>query len=190
MIIVNNINNFFKNSAIVFVDSRINGKNIVKSNDLVFFVDDKKRIQSINVLNSDKYNLNNKKFYTTYLNSLDLIKNEAEKNGLVFEFSQKFIYVKITKRIEHPKSNKLFIITVNDGNKEFDLVTNTLDSEVGKVVVMALPGSVTFAGTKVLNGKIMDIESPGMLAGYKTLSINKEGLIFGDESQIGKDFII
>lgn len=34
----------------------------------------------------------------------------------------------------------------------------------------------------------MDVDSYGMLTGYKTLGIDKEGLIFGDSSEKGKDF--
>ncbi|QGZ97958.1 hypothetical protein GE118_04100 [Mycoplasma sp. NEAQ87857] len=190
MILVNNINETFKNTAIILVDSRINATNQVKWNDLIFFVDKENNVESINVLDSAKYNLNlDKKFYSlddsTYVN----ISQIASDLGLKIKNEPKFIYGEVLSRETHPKSQKLFVLQVKiNDNQTIQIVTNTLDSTVGSVLVLALPGSFTFKGMRIIENKVLNVDSFGMLTGYQTLGIDKEGLIFGTHTDIGKDF--
>ncbi|SYV97987.1 phenylalanyl-tRNA synthetase subunit beta [Mycoplasmopsis edwardii] len=189
MIIVNNISNFYKNSSIIFVNSEVKSERQITMNDLVFFVNSKNEVHSINIQNNDKYGIKNKKYYIEDLNNLSEVLKVIKENNLVVNDSKKFVYKKITKRREHPESNKLFIITLFDGEKEVEIVTNTLDSLEGKVIVVANLGATTFDGTEILKGKVMGVESPGMVVSYKTLGLENEGLIFGSEDEIGKEFI-
>lgn len=190
MIIINNINKHFAGNSLISVDTTLIVSKIIEIEDLVFFVDKNNYVKSINVLSNLKYGIKEKKFYTANLDELDLIKRAALDNNLIIKDKPKFIYVEILKREIHPKSNKLFVLTVTDLQREFQIVTNTLDSLEGRVLVCALPGSLTSSGLEILPGKVMDIESNGMVVGYKTLSFDKEGLIFGTKENIGKEFII
>lgn len=49
-------------------------------------------------------------------------------------------------------------------------------------------GSTTFSGKDILEGKVLDINSPGMVVSYRTLGINRDGLIFGTKDDIGEEF--
>ncbi|MHA3796204.1 TyrS-associated PheT N-terminal domain-related protein TapR [Mycoplasma sp. VS31B] len=190
MILFNNLDKVFKNTAVLFVDSKVKKVHQIKSEDLVFFVDENNKVSSINVLDNAKYYIpKDIKFGYINSDSEDLITKKAKELNLEISSEQKFIYGLIKERKQHPKSERLFVLQVEVGNGQvIQLVTNTLDSQEGKVVVLALPGSVTKAGTDVLEGEIMGVKSYGMLTGYQTLGFDKEGLIFGDESLIGKDF--
>ncbi|WLP85485.1 TyrS-associated PheT N-terminal domain-related protein TapR [Mycoplasma seminis] len=190
MILFNNLNKTFTNTSVIFVDSRIKKTNQIAKDDLVFFVDENHNISSINVLDNNKYYISDEtKFGYITSKTLDLIQQKANELNLILSNEPKFIYGLIKERKAHPKSERLFVLQVHiSPEKEIQLVTNTLDSQEGKVVVLALPGSVTKAGTDVVAGEIMGVKSYGMLTGYQTLGFDKEGLIFGDASLIGKDF--
>ncbi|WP_322961490.1 TyrS-associated PheT N-terminal domain-related protein TapR [Mycoplasmopsis cynos] len=188
MIIINNISDFFDNSAIIFVNSKIKKEKTIILNDLVFFIDSLNKINSINILNAKKYLIKNKKFYVDKIENYALIKQIANENNLIFDVPKKFVYAEIKARKTHPKSEKLFVLNLFDGTSIFDIVTNTLETEQGRVIVIALPGSTTFSGKDILEGKVLDINSPGMVVSYRTLGINKDGLIFGTKDDIGKEF--
>ncbi|MFV8418265.1 TyrS-associated PheT N-terminal domain-related protein TapR [Mycoplasma sp. VS299A] len=190
MILFNNLDKVFKNTSVLFVDSRIKKVHQIKHEDLVFFVDDNNKVASINVLNNTKYYIpEDVKFGYLPQAGEDLIFGMAKELNLELAHDQKFIYGLIQERKAHPKSERLFVLKVQiSPDSTIQLVTNTLDSQEGKVVVLALPGSTTFAGTDVLSGEMLNVASEGMLTGYKTLGLEGEGLIFGQVSQIGKDF--
>ncbi|SJZ54095.1 TyrS-associated PheT N-terminal domain-related protein TapR [Mycoplasmopsis verecunda] len=192
MILFNNLDKFFKNTSVIFVDSRVKKDNKITVDDLVFFVDKDNNISSINVLDNNKYLISNdSKFGTLNFESINKIEIAASKAGLKISNEPKFIYGLIKTRSAHPKSERLFVLEVliND-EKTIQIVTNTLDSHEGKVVVLALPGATTFAGTDILSGEMLGVKSEGMLTGYRTLGIDKDGLIFGTENEIGKDFVL
>ncbi|MFV8479676.1 TyrS-associated PheT N-terminal domain-related protein TapR [Mycoplasma sp. T193] len=190
MILFNNLDKVFKNTSVLFVDSRIKKVQQIKHEDLVFFVDEHNKVASINVLNNTKYYIpEDVKFGYLPQAGEDLIFAMAKELNLEISHDQKFIYGLIQERKAHPKSERLFVLKVQiRPEKSIQLVTNTLDSQEGKIVVLALPGSTTFAGTDVLSGEMLNIASESMLTGYKTLGLEGDGLIFGEISQIGKDF--
>ncbi|WP_416756313.1 TyrS-associated PheT N-terminal domain-related protein TapR [Mycoplasma aquilae ATCC BAA-1896] len=190
MILFNNLDKVFKNTSVLFVDSRIQKVHQIKHEDLVFFVDQDNKVASINVLNNAKYYIpEDVKFGYLPQAGEDLILAMAKELNLELVHDQKFIYGLIQERKAHPKSERLFVLKVQiSPDSSIQLVTNTLDSQEGKVVVLALPGSTTLAGTDVLSGEMLNVASQGMLTGYKTLGLEGEGLIFGQVSQIGKDF--
>lgn len=178
--------------SVVFVDSRVkNNKKIIdQKNNMVFFVDEENNVNSINVFNKHFANPKNHLLFSLNDEEVSFLQQCATENGLKISNDPKFVYVQIKKREVHPKSEKLFVLTVFDGVRDIQIVTNTLESTEGKVLVMAKPGSFTFKGDSVVLGKLMDVESEGMLTGYKTLGLEGEGLIFGTNEQIGKDFVI
>ncbi|WP_406614149.1 TyrS-associated PheT N-terminal domain-related protein TapR [Mycoplasma corogypsi] len=190
MLIANNLDKKFKNNSIVFVDCKVAPTKTVNAENAIFLVNDKNEVHSINVLNNDAFGLSlNNKFYGLSHTQTQTLSKLAESLGLVLKNEPKFIYAKVISREVHPKSDKLFVLQMDKGDgKLIQLVTNTLDSEQGKVLVMALPGSTTFSGLEIKTGKVMDVDSFGMLTGYKTLGVEKEGLIFGTNELIGKDY--
>ncbi|QNM93950.1 hypothetical protein H9M94_01605 [Mycoplasma sp. Pen4] len=190
MIVFNNLNNAFKNTSIIFIDAQVKTTKFVGNNDLLFLVDDNNKVGSVNVLNNEIFNIDPNSKYGA-LNQLqkDILTQRASDLGLTISDEPKFIYGKIIARDNHPKSEKLFVLQIEIAqDKAIQLVTNTLDSEVNKVVVLALPGSTTFAGTNVLSGELLGVKSFGMLTGHRTLDFDKDGLIFGTDDKIGKDF--
>ncbi|MBU4693074.1 hypothetical protein KQ876_02495 [Mycoplasma sp. CSL7491-lung] len=190
MIICNVLNENFANTSIVFVNSNIKKINKIYGDKIVFFVDENKNVSSINILDNKKYFIeNNNKFFRLSSEQINIIKDEANKLGLVIKPIKMFQYGKILKRIIHEKSNKLFVLEVNfNEEKTTQIITNTLDTLEGKVCVFARIGATTFSGLEILSGKVMNIESNGMVTSYKTLGIERDGLIFGDETQVGQEF--
>ncbi|RIV16740.1 TyrS-associated PheT N-terminal domain-related protein TapR [Mycoplasmopsis gallopavonis] len=192
MLIANNLNDFFNQITLVFVDSQIKSTKQIQTDKAIFFVDDLNNVESINILDSAAFKLSNdKKFYSLNNEQTKLILDAANELNLNLNSEPKFVYAKVLERIVHPKSEKLFVLKLLIdplNNTQIQVVTNTLDSQEGKVLVVALPGSTVFSGLKILKGKMMDVESNGMLTGYQTLGKTGEGLIFGDENQIGKEF--
>ncbi|MBN4083473.1 hypothetical protein JXZ92_01385 [Mycoplasma sp. CSL10137] len=190
MIICNVLNENFANTSIVFVNSNIKKINKIYGDKIVFFVDENKNVSSINILDNKKYFIeNNNKFFRLSSEQINIIKDEANKLGLVIKPIKMFQYGKILKRTIHEKSNKLFVLEVNfNEEKTTQIITNTLDTLEGKVCVFARIGATTFSGLEILSGKVMNIESNGMVTSYKTLGIERDGLIFGDETQVGQEF--
>ncbi|UUM20453.1 hypothetical protein NPA13_00265 [Mycoplasma sp. 2045] len=192
MILFNNLDKSFSNVSIIFVDSRVSKTQKIQLDNMIIFSDDNKKIHSINLLDNKLLDIEpSSKFGALNAEQIAKLSSVLVKNGFALENEPKIIYGLITKRENHPKSEKLFVLEVlinKETNEHIQLVTNTLDSQEGKVVVLSLPGSTVFSGLEVLEGEMLNVKSYGMLSGYRTLGIDREGLIFGTSEQIGKDF--
>ncbi|WP_027121427.1 TyrS-associated PheT N-terminal domain-related protein TapR [Mycoplasma leonicaptivi] len=192
MILVNNLDKMFKNTSIIYVDCEVKIVEKIEQNDLVFFVDQNKNIHSINVLDNAKYQIkNDKKFYSEKVENLTELLNVVQCLNLNLNVKKMFVYGEILDRQNHPSSDKLFVLSVKIAdNTNVQIVTNTLDSQIGKTLVVGLPGATTFAGLEILPNQLLNVDSYGMLCGYQTLGINKEGLIFSDNNKVGEEFVI
>ncbi|MCU9934046.1 hypothetical protein NW739_02470 [Mycoplasmopsis felis] len=190
MIICNNLNKNFPNNSIIYVDCQVQITKRIELTNLVIFADDNNKINSINLLDNSILNIDNdKKYFTLDDNQISILIENLKQEHLIIENKPKLIYGTIIQRTKHPKSDNLFILSIDiNKNEPIQIVTNTLDSQENKTLVLALPGTVVFNGSEILKNKVMDVDSYGMLTGYKTLGIDKEGLIFGDSSEKGKDF--
>ncbi|MEE3928130.1 hypothetical protein V2E24_00880 [Mycoplasmopsis ciconiae] len=195
MIITFKLDENFKDSLMAVFNPSIQTKNYLKKGDFTVYFDDKNNVNSVLVNNYNNYFKDIKRNYQSLNNSdkqvlLEVIKNNF--SDLIFNDTNKFIYGKIIKRAPHPKSDKLFVIdllTNKDTNTSVQLVTNTLDSLEGRVVVFSQINSITASSLVVLDGEVMSVKSPGMLVGYNSMGYpEKDGLIFGDDSQIGQEF--
>lgn len=195
MILVYTLKNNFTNMAILSVNSSIVIKREIRLRDFYIFCDDDFNVHSINVLNAKKYKIElNKTFYVLDSKKWSSIKKQLleKKNNFLFSDFIKFQYGKILKREQHPKSKKLFLVTILKNKNDYEtvtLVTNTLDSTEDKVIVFANKGSITALGLPILENEIMGIKSVGMLVSYESLGLKGNTLIFGDENAIGKEFI-
>ncbi|WP_322910781.1 TyrS-associated PheT N-terminal domain-related protein TapR [Mycoplasmopsis felis] len=190
MIICNNLNKNFPNNSIIYVDSQVQITKRIELTNLVIFADDNNKINSINLLDNSILNIDNdKKYFALDDNQISILIENLKQEHLIIEDNPKLIYGTIIQRTKHPKSDNLFILSIDiNKNEPIQIITNTLDSQENKTLVLALPGTVVFNGSEILKNKVMDVDSYGMLTGYKTLGIDKEGLIFGDSSEKGKDF--
>ncbi|TDV24268.1 tRNA-binding protein [Mycoplasmopsis mustelae] len=190
MIICNNLNTFFKNTSVIFVDCTFKPTKKIQIDDFLFFVDEKNNVVSINLLNNKALNISEtQKFFALNSKQKQKLFDITIKNNLKISDKPKFIYGKILSRFPHPKSEKLFVLSVDiKQSNPIQIITNTLDSLPEKIVVLALPGSTTYDGTKILEGKLLDLDSYGMLTGYNTLGLKGDGLIFGKINDMGKDF--
>ncbi|WP_322935248.1 hypothetical protein RRG40_01360 [Mycoplasmopsis felis] len=190
MIICNNLNKNFPNNSIIYVDCQVQITKRIELTNLVIFADDNNKINSINLLDNSILNIDNdKKYFALNDNQISILIKNLKQEHLIIEDNPKLIYGTIIKRTKHDKSDNLFVLSVDiNKNEPIQIVTNSLDSQENKTLVLALPGTVVFNGSEILKNKVMDVDSYGMLTGYKTLGIDKEGLIFGDSSEKGKDF--
>ncbi|WP_435130070.1 TyrS-associated PheT N-terminal domain-related protein TapR [Mycoplasma sp. 6243] len=190
MIICNNLNKFFSNTSIIFVDAKVVINKQIRTQNAIFFIDSQNNVNSINLLDNKLLDIKeNQSYFTLNTEQKSILMQIAKTEGLVIKDEQKFIYGEIIERNNHPNSDKLYILKINiNKDKLIQIVTNTADSQVGKIVVLALPGTVINDGSAVLLSKLLDVESFGMLSGYKSLGLNGDGLIFGTKNDIGKDF--
>ncbi|APJ38280.1 TyrS-associated PheT N-terminal domain-related protein TapR [Mycoplasmopsis pullorum] len=192
MLLGRNIYKNFDKTTIIVVDASLNVTNKIEADDIVIFYDKNNCVASIVLNNCDYFRNTNKTFYTLNNEQFEYISDLVKKinSDLIINNTVKFQYGKITKRTQHPKSDKLFIIDIFNGEKTITLVTNTLDSQEDKVVVFAHIGAQTFSGIDVKMSELIGVKSPGMLVGYNSLGLSGEGLIFGDDSLIGQEFQI
>ncbi|WP_025755093.1 TyrS-associated PheT N-terminal domain-related protein TapR [Mycoplasmopsis cricetuli] len=191
MILLHKLSGQFSNCSILTLNSKVKVTKQIEIDELVFFVDNENRVHSINIFDERVLNFSKNKPFQSISGILEkkLIDNFSKKySQFKFESSKKFVYGEILSRNIHPKSDKLFVLEIDIKSKKIQIVTNTLDSQVGKTVVLGLEGSITASGMNILNGKILDIDSHGMLISYQTLGFAKKGLIFGEKIQVGKDF--
>ncbi|UUM19990.1 MULTISPECIES: TyrS-associated PheT N-terminal domain-related protein TapR [unclassified Mycoplasma] len=190
MILVHKLSDQFSNCAILTIDTSIKPTKQIKSDNYLFFVDENNKVNSINVFNNESLlNSSNKAFFALDEQESLKIKKIAHDLNLQINDGKKFVYAQIIKRNVHPKSDKLFVLTLFDNSKEFQVVTNTLDSIQGKIVAVALPGSINANGLEILDGSMLDVKSNGMLIGYASLGLQDQGLVFGDEKNIGEEVI-
>ncbi len=104
--------------------------------------------------------------------------------------SSKFIVGEIIKREAHPKSDRLFLLTVQT-DKELKIVTNTTNSTESKFIVVAQLGAILPSGTIIKPAKVMGVESQGMLCGKETLNLGKgEGAHLLKDVKAGQIFTL
>lgn len=122
-------------------------------------------VAGINVFNYTKYFKAEEGAHTLNKEQIEAI----AKLGYNIEDDRKsFVIGEVIEREVHPKSERLFILKVK-ADKELQIVTNAANAELGKQVVVANVGTVLPSGTPIKLGKVMGIESQGMLCGGETL---------------------
>ncbi|QZE12218.1 TyrS-associated PheT N-terminal domain-related protein TapR [Mycoplasma sp. Ms02] len=192
MILAYKLDENFKDTVLLNVKSDCKTVKEVTFGDWTFFVNSENEINSINLRNASNYiKIADNQFWCLSDADIAAVKKAIEDSdlGIVLKLYPKFMYGKIVSRVNHLKSQKLFIVEINyNADSNVKLVTNTTDSLEGRVLVFAHLGASTASGLVVRDGEMMGVASPGMLVGYKTLGIDKEGLIFGHEDQIGQEF--
>lgn len=174
MIIYFNLHDKYKNTLLLNVNSTVNADKVDYYENYTVIRDKDFNIKSINFLNNRCRKLNNFGYYPKA--KFNKLKKELQKLNPKYTFSPiKYFQIgKVIKRETHPKSDKLYVLEVDFGKETKQIITNTTYTTEGKYFVWCLPGSVTAEGLEITVGKIMGIESYGMLCSAKSLDMNKE----------------
>ncbi|QSF13555.1 TyrS-associated PheT N-terminal domain-related protein TapR [Mycoplasma sp. Mirounga ES2805-ORL] len=180
-----NLNKNFKNTSIIFVDTRIKiEKQILVENPkakYLVFCDNNFNVNSfINYQYSTKSQLSFRTLTKCQFNKYkkDILSSKPQTN-FVFGDVKFFTLGKIISRQQHPKSEKLFLLSVDFGNDELiKIVTNTTYTSEGKYFFFARPGSITSEGLEILNSEVVGVESQGMLCMPHSLGLKEDVNLF------------
>ena len=183
---------------LIIFDQRENPDEVIKQDDVVVIKKNKKII-GINVFNISKIMKIKANGFIPLLDDkvLDVINHILENHNLPILEKQKnsgFVVAKITNIEEHPDSDHLHICNVDVGeDKELQIVCGAFNAKKDLICVCALPYAFMPSGKQIIPGKLLGIDSNGMLCSGRELSLdgyeNKRGLLELDDTyKIGSDF--
>ncbi|VEU77171.1 TyrS-associated PheT N-terminal domain-related protein TapR [Mycoplasmopsis columbina] len=168
-----NLNNKYKNTNLIFVDTRVKPTQVDFYETFSILRDDNFNIKLINFFHP--VNLEND-YQILDKNVVEHIKKEVLVKNNDYKFNNEMLFAlgKIIKREVHPKSEKLAILTVEIKNRQIQIVTNTTYTLENMYFVFALPGSITAKGEEILEGSLLNVKSEGMLASVTSLGLTKD----------------
>ncbi len=183
---------------LIIFDQRENPDEVIKQDDVVVIKKNKKII-GINIFNISKIMKIKANGFIPLLDDkvLDVINHILENHNLPILEKQKnsgFVVAKITNIEEHPDSDHLHICNVDVGeDKELQIVCGAFNAKKDLICVCALPYAFMPSGKQIIPGKLLGIDSNGMLCSGRELSLdgyeNKRGLLELDDTyKIGSDF--
>lgn len=183
---------------LIIFDQRENPDEVIKQDDVVVIKKNKKII-GINIFNISKIMKIKANGFIPLLDDkvLDVINHILENHNLPILEKQKnsgFVVAKITNIEEHPDSDHLRICNVDVGeDKELQIVCGAFNAKKDLICVCALPYSFMPSGKQIIPGKLLGIDSNGMLCSGRELSLdgyeNKRGLLELDDTyKVGSDF--
>lgn len=177
-----------KNVSFFFKDiTNDNDFEIKKEGDFLFIFANNK-IVGLNVLNYQQYFQIKEGFHKI---------NEETKKYLIDKFPNylseenfaSFYKIgKVNQIKNHPSSEKLKVLKVSFNDKERQIITNVQNIELNKNYLFATNGAITYSGLRVLNSKIINVPSEGMIMSYQSLGINQEGLVNCDTLTIDDEY--
>ncbi|MGL5205443.1 MAG: hypothetical protein ACRC7B_00820 [Metamycoplasmataceae bacterium] len=89
----------------------------------------------------------------------------------------------------HPKNDRLKILSVETkDNKKLMIITNIGDLKVGDKYLFAINKAILGNGMIIGESKIMGVQSQGMICSWKSLGIEKEGIISTKDLDINEEF--
>ncbi|WP_423364196.1 YtpR family tRNA-binding protein [Mycoplasma sp. P36-A1] len=104
----------------------------------------------------------------------------------------KYFVIGYVKELEkHPESTRLHIAQVDLKDEVLQIVCGAKNIEQGQKVVVAKPNAVLFNGTWIGKGKLLKVDSAGMICSSKELGLTKESngiLVLEDSAVIGNTF--
>lgn len=183
---------------LIIFDQRENPDEVIKQDDVVVIKKNKKII-GINIFNISKIMKIKANGFISLLDDkvLDVINHILENHNLPILEKQKnsgFVVAKITSIEEHPDSDHLHICNVDVGeDKELQIVCGAFNAKKDLICVCALPYAFMPSGKQIIPGKLLGIDSNGMLCSGRELSLdgyeNKRGLLELDDTyKVGSDF--
>lgn len=102
-----------------------------------------------------------------------------------------FIVGYVEESSDHPESSKLHIAQVDLGDHKSQIVCGAKNIEHGQKVVVAIPGAVLNDGTWISKGKLLKVESNGMICSDKELGLSDVShgiLVLDANAQVGSRF--
>lgn len=166
-------------------------KNIENKQDYVLLKDDKNLLVGINILNASQHfcNLKNGYLYPTK----ELLEKIENLTGFTLnDFVKKsFVVAKILEAKQIPNAHLHECIVDVGLEKPLQIVCGAKNARANINVVCALVGTIMPNGTKILPGKLMNIDSCGMLCSAKELGLDLrvDGILeLADNLEIGVTF--
>jgi len=101
---------------------------------------------------------------------------------------QKVVVGEITNLQPHPRSERLFLCTVNDGQKIYKVICGAPNTQAGKKVALALPGAILPTTGTIKPVEIQGILSEGMLCSEMELGLSDDAagiMILEDSLSLG-----
>ena len=117
--------------------------------------------------------------------------------GLEAEYTDSFseisnvIIGKVLSVEKHPNADRLNVCSVNDGEKNYQVVCGAPNVQAGQIIAYAKVGSVLPGGFKLEKIKLRGVESSGMICSAKELNISDEHdgiLVLPETCNIGGEF--
>ena len=183
---------------LIIFDQRENPDEVIKQDDVVVIKRNKKII-GINIFNISKIMKIKANGFIPLLDDkvLDVINHILENHNLPIlekQINSGFVVAKITNIEEHPDSDHLHVCNVDVGeDKELQIVCGAFNAKKDLICVCALPYAFMPSGKQIIPGKLLGIDSNGMLCSGRELSLdgyeNKRGLLELDDTyKVGSDF--
>jgi tRNA-binding EMAP/Myf-like protein len=179
-------NNLLNNIALITLNKRVKDYVVVQKGDLTIFKNESSII-ALNIANSTKYISLKEGRCTIGLDDLKKIENLF---SIDLSNSSNFYKVgKIIIKTIHPKSDKLFVLSVLI-DREYQIVTNFNRIQENDFIVIDMLGAILPSGLEITPSKVVDVKSEGMICGYKTLMIkDNPDIIKPTTLEVGANFV-
>lgn len=119
------------------------------------------------------------------------ILNQTGNKELTLDEKPYIVVGKIISLEKHPDSDKLKVCQVDIGDKVVQIVCGANNVAHGQKVVVALPNAILYNGVWIKKGKLLKVESNGMICSAKELGLAPESqgiLVLDDKYQVGEAF--
>ncbi len=183
----NELFNNKENLIIVFSSFSQKIKSIKRDNYIFIYGDNK--LVGINVFDYKNDFIDIKEGYHNFSNiNFDKIVKKFPKEMKDFKNDSFFKIGLISKIEKHPKSEKLKILSVDINKNIFQIVTNVDGLIVGNKHLFAMEKAFLASGIVIEKSKVMGIESQGMICSYKSIGIEKDGIILIKKNEELEEF--
>ncbi len=179
-----------QNATIIFKDVNESSSFSTKRVEdfILIFNNDSNKVVGINVIDFRKY-FNLEDGFHVVSDELKKVLMVKFSNYLVEDdFEPFYIVGQILQLSNHPKNERLKVMKVNFGNEEKQIITNLSSVKENEKYLFATSGSIIYSGTRIVDSKMMDVLSQGMIMTYKSLGIDKEGLVDCTNLEIGQEY--
>ncbi|MGL6124903.1 MAG: YtpR family tRNA-binding protein [Metamycoplasmataceae bacterium] len=184
-------NKIFDNkSNLIIIFSASSGEINFKTKEDFVFIYEGDDLVGINIFNYKKYYKDIKLGYHNFSNE--------NFSKIVSKFSEEmksaknnsFFRIGIINEIKnHPQNNNLKILSVETRDeKNITIITNVPNLVPGNKHLFAINKAVLGNGMIIRESKIMGILSQGMICSWKSIGINKEGIIMIQDQSIDEEF--
>lgn len=156
--------------------------NVKEEGKTIHLLNDEDQVVGINYFLEDstlKSGLHNAKEYINILNEL------------FSEIENPFVIGFVKSCVDHPKSEKLKICQVELGEQTVQIVCGASNVKENIKVIVAKVGAIMPNGQKIIAGKLLDVESNGMICSLSELQRGEpnRGIAIIEEQELYIDYI-